>query len=362
MLPPQNYLAWKVCITALHAVATSTTFLRVRIRWKDARLWWDDYVAAAAALVDLAFAITFWLLFGTHATTSSINHRSAGSTTPLPVAKSGSLTIGLFFSVVWSSRVSLALSIMRVFPTGTVARKTLLAMAVLFFSAFILACVFIGSLCLGSPSTYLPETILLEEHGSCQPGTLRYIVAGSIMATADFLSDIMGVIIPLTFLWRITLPPNERCLVHGAIVATLLTVLSSVVHCIFWFVMSNLGEDVHLLVAGVRHQQAALSVVACNLLVVVTYWWRKVYRRNGPAPRRYIHNDPNIPTSKTSSQSPSFASGSRSDNEGNGTHSSTDPGRSFDLEDSSRLPGSLTLTPITPLSAESTSNPTIYLG
>jgi hypothetical protein len=89
-LPPQNYLAWKgehsplrialsqgrlttrrllVCITALHTAAISATVLRIRIRWKYAKLWWDDYVAAAITLVDVPFALMFLLTFGTHGAT-----------------------------------------------------------------------------------------------------------------------------------------------------------------------------------------------------------------------------------------------------------------------------------------------------
>ncbi|KAH6914774.1 hypothetical protein BKA70DRAFT_554745 [Coprinopsis sp. MPI-PUGE-AT-0042] len=343
MLPPQNYLAWKVCITVLQAVAISVTVLRIRIRWKDAKLWWDDYVAAASMLVDVVFAITFWLLFGSY----------AGAPTPLIYAKFSWLTVVLYFSIFWSSRVSLALSIARVFPAGTVARKTLLAMAVLFFGLFIITSVLVGSICSWSPSIYPPETTIFVEYANCPPGTLRYLLAGGIAAAVDFLSDIMGIVVPLAFLWCISLPPNERRLVHGAIWATLLATLSGVVACVFWYAPIDLGKDYQIIVVGVRHQQAATSLIICNLLVVVTYWWRKVYRRNGPAPRRYRHNDPNIPTSKTS-QSPSVASGSRSDDGGG---SSTDPRRPLDLEGSSRLPDNLTFTPITPLSAESASNP-----
>lgn len=104
-----------------------------------------------------------------------------------------------------------------------------------------------------------------------------------------------------------------------------------------------------------------MSLIICNLLVIVTYWWRKVYRRDRPTPRRYRHNDPNIPTSKTSTESPPSASISQSANQGNGVNLSTDPMASFNLEGSSRLPDNLTFTPITPLSLESASNP-IWAG
>ncbi|KAH6910347.1 hypothetical protein BKA70DRAFT_1466904, partial [Coprinopsis sp. MPI-PUGE-AT-0042] len=264
MLPPQNYVAWKVCITVLHGVAISATVLRICIRWKDAKLWLDDYVAAATMLIDIAFAITFWLMFGTH----------AGSSMTLSVTKIGWLNVVVYFFIFWMSRVSLALSIARVFPPGTVARKSLIAMAALFFFFCIFACVLNGSLCIWSPAIYPPEMMRFGEYKNCQPGTLRYFLAGGITAAVDFLSDILAIIVPLTFLWRITLPPSERRLVHGSISATTLTALSGVVTCVFWYAPIDLGQDFRIIVAGAIHQQAAISLIICNLLVVVTYWWR----------------------------------------------------------------------------------------
>ncbi|KAH6910342.1 hypothetical protein BKA70DRAFT_1424889 [Coprinopsis sp. MPI-PUGE-AT-0042] len=334
MLPPQNHVAWKACITALHAVAISATILRIRIRWRGAKLWWDDYLAAAAMLIDVAFVVSFWWMFEV---------LDAWSSMASSVTKLGWMNIMMYFSIFWISRVSLALSIARVFPAGTVARKSLIVMAALFFIFFIFACILNGSLCIWSPAMYPPGSIILEEYRNCQPGTPRYFLAGGLTASVDFLSDILAIIVPLTFLWRITLPPSERRLVHGAVSATILTTLSSVVTCVFWYAHIDMGPDFRIIMAGILQQQAAMSLITCNLLVVVTYWWRKVCRRNQLTPRRYRHNDPNIPTSKTSSESPSSASGSRSDGAGNGG--------------SSRLPDDLTFTPITPLGAESAGSP-----
>ena len=90
--------------------------------------------------------------------------------------------------------------------------------------------------------------------------------------------------------------------------------------------------------------------------MVVTYFWRKTYRRNRPTPRRYRHNDPNIPTTKTSPQRSSTSSSSRSQDGGNGMRSSTDRRMSFPLDGSSRLPDDLTFTRITALGEASASN------
>lgn len=71
----------------------------------------------------------------------------------------------------------------------------------------------------------------------------------------EFLSDIIGTIVPLMLLWRISLPPKERRLVHGAISASLLTALSGIVTCAFWFIGGDMGKDVQIVLDGVHHQQ-----------------------------------------------------------------------------------------------------------
>jgi hypothetical protein len=83
----------------------------------------------------------------------SSNHLSlAESATPLDVTDSGVLNTALYHLIFWISRVSLALSIARVFPTGTLARKALIAMAIAFFGFCIFTSTFGASLCLWSPS------------------------------------------------------------------------------------------------------------------------------------------------------------------------------------------------------------------
>jgi hypothetical protein len=81
------------------------------------------------------------------------------------------------------------------------------------------------------------------------------IEASSPLSIVEFLSDIVGTIVPLVFLWRISLPPRERRLVHGAISASLLTALSGAVTCAFWFTGAHLGKDVQLIMDGVHHQK-----------------------------------------------------------------------------------------------------------
>ena len=92
-------------------------------------------------VVDIAFAVFLWLMFGTRGTVHALAHSQPQlkhllqvSSTNLPqiFLKLSWLHIVLYFVILWISRVSLALSIARVFPIGTLARKSLVAMAIFF--------------------------------------------------------------------------------------------------------------------------------------------------------------------------------------------------------------------------------------
>jgi hypothetical protein len=203
----------------------------------------------------------------------SANHLTlAGAITPLSIADSGMLNSALYFHIFWTSRLSLALSVARVFPTGTMARKSLIAMAALFLGFCVFVSVAGASLCFAFPPLDISEKIAIPEYRNCQPGNLRYTIVGGLTAACasfiivfnmersyphvvEFLSDIIGTITPLVFLWHISLPPKERRLVHGAISMTLLTALSSVVTCAFWFAGPDIGKDFQVVMDGVRHQQ-----------------------------------------------------------------------------------------------------------
>jgi hypothetical protein len=130
--------------------------------------------------------MVFLLTFGTHGTillcsscARVILSCSAGSITPISVATAFISNVALYAVVFWMSRISLALSIARVFPTGTVARKSLVGMAVFFLGLSVFDGVFVAAFCLsGDP----PDIAPVAEYRNCQPGTLRYVVAGAVIS------------------------------------------------------------------------------------------------------------------------------------------------------------------------------------
>jgi hypothetical protein len=79
-----------------------------------------------------------------------------------------------------------------------------------------------------------------------------------LCTTVEFVSDLVGTFVPLKLLWRISLPPKERRLIHGAISASLITAVSGVVTFAFWFSVDAVGPDVQIVLDGVRHLEVGL--------------------------------------------------------------------------------------------------------
>ncbi|EAU91445.2 hypothetical protein CC1G_01934 [Coprinopsis cinerea okayama7 len=261
MLPPQSYIAWKVCLTILHAVAASSTFLRLWVRFQTRKMWWDDYVAGFTLLLDIAYAIMLWFRFHV----------------PNPTREQELDTIGiswvhslLYFTIVWSSRVSLSLAIARIFNPGTRVRQWLLALTGSFVAAYVTVCLLTGLTCASGADW--PK--FQFDYRWCKTGLGGYYISGLVSICFDFIADILLVVCPLILLWRVNLPTIERSLVLVAFSASIFTALAAVVFCIFWYGTFDVGPDRRILMAGAAHIQAAVSLIVCNFLVNIMYVWR----------------------------------------------------------------------------------------
>ena len=67
------------------------------------------------------------------------------------------------------------------------------------------------------------------------------------LTAVEFLADVILVAGPLVMLWRVNFPPKERILILALLSSSVLTLLSTTVYCIFWFIRVDLGADTILL-------------------------------------------------------------------------------------------------------------------
>lgn len=101
-------------------------------------------------------------------------------------------------------------------------------------------------------------------------------------------------------LWDVRLPAHERRLIRALFSASILTTLVSVVHTLFVIGPTHLLEGVsanlevcviswHAFQTTDVLSQAAVSLIVCNLLVVVTFLYRVCLRRwNSDTDESYI--------------------------------------------------------------------------
>ncbi|KAH7906772.1 hypothetical protein BJ138DRAFT_1015655 [Hygrophoropsis aurantiaca] len=245
---------------AAHSVAISSTLFRLSYRWYTTRFWWEDAWAALALLLDVLCLICSAI---------EVPVLDAG---PVPLIDEVSIwviSIGLT-CVVWSARMSVAFSFIRVAKPAPKLRRfahcVTLAFALMWMS-------------LAGQKLYV-----CFHRSRCQMGS---DVAISQLV-ADSVSDSILVALPFALLRGVKLSKNARILILCAFSASILITAVTVVLSALLFLPSP--GTTALIVA---HVQAALSLLICNLLVIVTFAYRMCHRSDsdGDLDQSYIRSD-----------------------------------------------------------------------
>ncbi|KDR75568.1 hypothetical protein GALMADRAFT_97249 [Galerina marginata CBS 339.88] len=258
-LPPQSQLGWEISITLLHFLALSTTVVRVGHRLRTKLAWWDDYVVLIPLVCDFMFILLFWLQFKTDKISWLLPESNA-------FLFSWWFTSFLASSIIWFSRISLSLSIARLFLPGHLCRKCALGFAIILFLFYLAYLLIITLGCRGTPWWQLDETACIISKDSF----------------VDFSSDIVLVAAPLYILWNISFPSTQRILILVLFSSSFLTLVASVSYCGLFFGASASGLDSRLLYLMMGQLQVSLSLLACNLLVIVMLIYNQVRRREPP--------------------------------------------------------------------------------
>ncbi|KAJ8515694.1 hypothetical protein ONZ45_g6909 [Pleurotus djamor] len=94
----------------------------------------------------------------------------------------------------------------------------------------------------------------------------------------DVIADCLLIAVPLISLWNVKMPPHLRRIVLWIFTASIITALTSVLYAAFLFYTRPMYE-LRIYVAIMSHLESAISLVVCNLLVLVTSFYRRY--RNG---------------------------------------------------------------------------------
>ncbi|KAG0694412.1 hypothetical protein DFH29DRAFT_326966 [Suillus ampliporus] len=218
-----------------HAIAILCTVFRLLYRGWTRHLWWEDAWAAFALISDVVCLVWIW--------TYDLIHW------PVWVFSV------VFTCVVWAARMSIIFSIIRV--ANSSGSKTHRRITYLITASF--ACMWAALLAQKSITCIY----------RCQ--TTTHAVAVSQLIT-DVLADIALVIAPLQF-WKNTgLSRTGKILILSVFGASLLITVITIPHSIIFF---RSATQTTLIFAQVK---AALSLVICNLLVIVTLAYRVYWK------------------------------------------------------------------------------------
>ncbi|KAJ8088799.1 hypothetical protein PM082_014045 [Marasmius tenuissimus] len=244
-----------IFIGVLHMIAILSTIFRIARRVRIKRLSWDDAWAIVATVLSIIFVVLSWVCW---ALASKMQEK--GSQLELRMILE-TLVTALTFAAIWASRISLSLSIFRILPTGRLRTAAL---------AFSIGCFFVGSTIVTYQAVML-YSLRSETH---RPAWKRWQVAGP-QVIADILCSLFLVALPLYALSKMTsLPTSERRIILILFAGTLLSLGAG---CGEVAATAIPGNEIGLVYGA--NVQAAVGLMVCNCLVIVTALLRLVSRR-----------------------------------------------------------------------------------
>ncbi|KAK7443265.1 hypothetical protein VKT23_015862 [Stygiomarasmius scandens] len=251
---PQSFKIWAVILTILHAITIFSTLFRFIHRHRIGRLWLDDYIAVFVVPVDLLYLIVLWMRYRFGNSQYSVDLRAAlYFLSGIP-----------FFIIVWVSRISIALSIIRVLPGQYKLRRLIYGLATLFSIICLALCLQAAVFC--GTHTEWHKSPGVQCNGNTWITSFVFDVIGDL--------TLMG--IPIAALWRLDLPRNQRRLVQTIFSASILTCLSSIAVHTFILGPASWGPARGMMVLFMSHIEATTCLMVSNLLSFVGIFYHRL--------------------------------------------------------------------------------------
>ncbi|KAF9261970.1 hypothetical protein L218DRAFT_1078353 [Marasmius fiardii PR-910] len=259
---PFDTVSGRVIITLFYSIAIVLTLYRVFHRVRIHRFSWDDWLACLALLLIILYLILDWVRI------TIIDHRQSYDPEKYSDYLIAIYLIANSFSVaiLWCSRASLSLSITRILPPSRL-RKFTIFFSVICLLAGVIVIVVNGAICTWTRITGVPGPGLPR----CAGGPILYIFT----AACDLTTSLILTALPLHFLWRNTvdLPKSERRLILTLFASSFLTFIACLVHIIY------IAEKNPFAITYSSKMQASVSLIVCNLVVVVPSLYTLLFRR-----------------------------------------------------------------------------------
>ncbi|KAJ6624870.1 hypothetical protein B0H10DRAFT_680622 [Mycena sp. CBHHK59/15] len=240
MAPDESDALIHITITSVvcSSAAILTTLYRLYIR--RSRLWTDDACAIVSTCIVLLQVASVLL----HAKSDDIKRSTRIAAYYVIVVT--------FYAIIWSARLSILFSIMRIDPNG-MRHRFLLGIALLFFVACLILIAQLFWVCERAP--------LWKDKATPQCPLSWQVVIFQLIS--DVLSDTLLIVVPLQLFWHL----EDNCLRRRLCVifsTCIITTIVSLVHAVL--ILTRGGPKV--LVAAVVED--CISLIVCNIPIVVT--------------------------------------------------------------------------------------------
>ncbi|KAG2053141.1 hypothetical protein BDR06DRAFT_489399 [Suillus hirtellus] len=236
-----------------HGIAIVCTIFRLVYRGWTRHVWWEDAWAAVSLISDVLVLACIWIY-------------------PSPNLPSWFLAVALT-CVMWAARMSIIFCIIRI--TNHSGRKLHRWLAYLIALSFL--CMWIALLVqkidvCRFQACQMSESVALSQLISQYLSSILCMVLKPLILTADVFADFSLVAAPLQIWKNVGLSRGRKILVLSSFGASILITATTIpLSVILFWPLSNTA----LIFAHVR---AAVSLIVCNVLVIVTFTYRVLLR------------------------------------------------------------------------------------
>ncbi|KAG2087343.1 hypothetical protein BD769DRAFT_1587132, partial [Suillus cothurnatus] len=240
----------------LTIVVVIVTSFRLYIRARQKRLWIDDAWAA------LGMILSFMLLIAECLYLQDYERYPQGTRVALYY-----MIAQFFYGVVWSSRISILFTIVRLTVPGTILRRVFIYTAITFGIVWTL---------LFSQVWWVCETESrwkTQSHPQCDLG--RGVAIAQIIT--DVLGDFVLIFAPFCLIYRVRLSTGQKVRVLSVFSASAITTVVSLAHAYYIFSGGGLKEAMAATV------EASMSLIVANLSVVVAFIFRLKAEEDSPS-------------------------------------------------------------------------------
>lgn len=239
----------------LTIVAVIVTSFRLYVRVRQVRLWIDDAWATLGMIFDFILLVADCLYL------QDYEKYPQGTRVALYY-----IVAQCFYAVVWSSRISILFTIVRLTVPGAF-RKFLLCTAVIFGTIWALLFSQLWWICETEPSWKT------QSHPQCDLGRS---VAITQMIT-DVLGDSVLILAPFHLIYKVRLSRAQKVRVLSVFSTSAITTIVSLTHAYYIFSGGGLKEVMAAMI------EASMSLIVANLSVIIAFVFRLSAEEDAPS-------------------------------------------------------------------------------